>query len=148
MQITEDIVRDFHKALHRACGLPQLAPTTTDKATWWAFLREMEPLDDPHAGGPLTLQDIADVVGEMDRQKRAGLAAWSLRPSKILADPEMFRDLVLQARKKRQARPRPAPTKIIDQLSPTGHRRQVEVPSQREATTPAELLSTLRESMR
>lgn len=141
--INESTIADFHKALHRACGLPQLAPSTGDKSTWWAFLREMAPLDDPHAGGPLTVQDITDVVTEMDRQRRNGTAAWSLRPSKILRDPELFRDLVLQARKRRTARPRPSATRIVDQIAPTGHRRQVEVPNQAEPATTAELLAAL-----
>ena len=139
---TPEIVRGFHRALHVACGLPALSPSPGDQHAWWDFLREMAPLDEPEAGGPLTVADIQDVVGEMKRANKAGQAQWSLRPSKILRDPEAFRDLVLIARKRRMARPLRPGTQIVEQHT-AGSRRQVEVPIRTEPTPIAELLDIL-----
>lgn len=144
MKTTPDTVRGFHRALHVACGLPALSPSPGDQHAWWDFLREMEPLDDPEAGGPLTVADIQDVLGEMKRQNKAGQAHWSLRPSKILREPEAFRDLVLMARKRRRQRPTPAPTRTAEQVLPDGTRRQVEVSVNSEALSITEALDILR----
>ena len=144
MTPTPELVRGFHRALHVACGFPALSPSPGDQHAWWDFLREMAPLDEPEAGGPLTVVDIQDVVGEMKRANKAGQANWSIRPSKILRQPEAFRDLVLIARKNRKQRQAPPATKIVDQLSPTGHRRQVEVSVDAEPASTAELIALLR----
>lgn len=126
MTITPDLIASFHKALHVGCGLPALRPSMSDISAWRDFLREMEPLEDEEAGGPLDHRDIAEVCAEMKRQRDKGEAAWSLRPVKILRDPEMFRDLVLMARKRRRARPRPPVTRIEEQRHNNAS-RQVEV---------------------
>jgi hypothetical protein len=136
------LVRGFHRALHVACGLPALSPSPGDQHAWWDFLREMSPLDDPEAGGPLTAVDIQDVLGEMKRANKAGQAQWSLRPSKILRDPEAFRDLVLIARKKRNARPIQPATRLVEQHT-AGFRRQVEVPNESKPASTADLLNIL-----
>lgn len=150
MQLTLDLITAFHRCLHRclhrACGLPSLRPSMSDIQSWRDFLREMEPLEDEEAGGPLTERDIIEVVGEMARQNQKGQTGWSLRPVKILRDPEAFRDLVLLARKRRSARPRPPATRIEEQRHGTT-RRLVEVPNETEAITPGEALAALHAAM-
>jgi hypothetical protein len=87
----------FHRALHRLCRMPELAPTINDQRAWHDFLLEMKPLEDTD-GGPFVLADLTAVLSEMRRQNEKGLAKWGFRPSQILRDPEKFRDLVLMAR--------------------------------------------------
>lgn len=142
---TADEIRGMHRALHVACGLPALAPSPNDLRTWWEFLREMAPLDDPAAGGPLTVADIQSVVGEMKRQNKAGQAQWSLRPSKMLRDPEAFRDLVLISRAARRRRPPVPATEWVEQR--VGDVRRTVERERPDATTDvrAEMLRTFRE---
>lgn len=102
MKVTSDIVTVFHKALHRACGLPALRPSMSDERSWWDFLIELAPIEE--AGGPLTMEDIDGAVRLMKRQNADGKSNWSLRPSRILNDAPAFRDMVLMARAERQAR--------------------------------------------
>ena len=144
MKVTPEIIRGFHRALNVACGLAPISPSMGDQRVWWDFLAEMEPLEEPEIGGPLTIQDIQDVIGEMKRQNKSQQANWSLRPAKILRNPEDFRDMVLMARKRRQQRPRPPATQIIEQVTPGGSRRQVEVPVESEALSVTEALDILR----
>ena len=145
--ITAERIRSLHRTLHAACGLPAISPSASDQQAWWAFLREMTPLDEPEAGGPLTTEDIQAVIGEMRRQNNAGEAKWSLRPSRILRDPEGIRDLVLITRAKRRARPQQPPTPPI---TPTeaGVTRQIELPTEHEWQTASALLDTLRADLR
>jgi hypothetical protein len=142
MTATPELIRGFHRALYVACGIAALNPSMGDQRIWWDFLSEMAPLDDPEAGGPLTVVDIQDVCGEMKRQNKASQAQWSMRPSKILRDPEAFRDLVLMARKRRQARPARPTSAITDQQVGTA-RRQVEIPVEHDPVPVGELLATL-----
>lgn len=115
MKVNSDTVAIFHGALYLACGLPALRPSMADERSWWDFLQEMAPLAE--AGGPLTMEDIDSAVRLMKRQNADGKSNWSLRPSRILNDAPAFRDMVLMARAKRQARaerrrpaaPKPAP---------------------------------------
>ena len=74
-------IRGFHRALHVACGLAPLSPSMGDQRVWWEFLQEMKPLEEPEIGGPLSVQDIQDVIGEMRRQNKAQQTNWSIRPS-------------------------------------------------------------------
>lgn len=121
--MTSDEITAMHSALHVSCGLPALAPTDTDCMAWWAFLREMDPIAQA-PGGPFSVADLRAVIAEMQRQRRAGEANWSMRPQKILRDPESFRDLVLIARSKRRAnRPTPPRPQQIQQLPGGGQRR-------------------------
>ncbi len=143
MTATPEIVRGFHRALHVACGLAPLSPSANDNRIWWEFLLEMSPLEEPEIGGPLTAQDIQDVVGEMRRQNKAQQANWSIRPSKILRNPEDFRDMVLMARKRRNARPY-RPTTAIVERQDGDIRRQVETSVESEPVPVGELLATLK----
>lgn len=145
MTTSIDQLRELHKALHLACGVAALSPSMSDQSAWWAFLREMQPLDNPEAGGPLTAADITAVVSEMQRQNKAQQANWSLRPSKILRNPEDFRDMILMARKRRAARPRPPATQLVEQ-EVAGFRRIVEVDVHTEPTTAAEAIAILRKA--
>jgi hypothetical protein len=87
-----------------------------DMNAWRDFLFVMQPLDDS-AGGAFTRADLFAAVGLMRQQNRSGQARWSLRFSKILREPEAFRDLVLIARKK--LRPRP-PVETASRTDATG----------------------------
>jgi len=146
MKADANVIRALHSALYLACGLPALAPSMGDNHAWWDFLREMEPLDDPHAGGPLTPEDIAPTIDEMRRANKSGQAQWSLRPGKILRSPEAFRDLVLIARKKRQARPPRPQSQLIEQIC-GGIHREVEVPTADTITNIGEVFQKLRETL-
>ncbi len=139
---TPEQVRGFHRALYAACGLSAVNPSPGDQHAWWDFLREMAPLDEPEVGGPLTVQDIQDVVGEMKRQNKAQQANWALRPAKILRNPEDFRDMVLMARKRRTLRPTRPATALIEQQAGSA-RRQVEVPVTTDPVPVSELLEAL-----
>jgi hypothetical protein len=123
----------FHRTLHKLCGLAEIPPTTTDCRTWEDFLREMEPLNATEQGG-FSVSDLTAVLAHMKEQKRAGIP-WSMRPSTILRDPEKFRDLVLEVRSKMSLknrwdkRPAPQPihqylangtNRITDELGPDG----------------------------
>ncbi len=144
MSFTEQQITGFHRALNIACGLMALRPTQTDLRAWWDFLREMEPLDDPEAGGPFNVGDIQDVIGEMRRQNKAQQANWSLRPQKILRDPESFRDLILIARSRRRAsRPRLHDVRQEQIVGLTT--RLIEVHHEEPATTAAEASQKLKE---
>jgi len=146
MIVTAEIIKALHSALYLACGLPALEPSMGDTYAWRDFLREMEPLDDPHAGGPLTPQDITATVEEMRRANKSGQAQWSLRPGKILRAPEAFRDLVLIARKKRQARPMRPQSQLVEQVYGGVH-RQVEVPTEDGIHNIGEAFAKLRDAL-
>lgn len=101
--ISKELVAEFHKALHSACGLPALRPSMGDERIWWDFLREMAPLSEDESG-PLSSTDIDGAVRIMRREKNDGKAGWALRPSTILRNPETFRDMVLLFRTSRRER--------------------------------------------
>ncbi len=124
MKVTSDIVTVFHKALHRACGLPALRPSMSDERSWWDFLIELAPIEE--AGGPLTMEDIDGAVRLMKRQNADGKSNWSLRPSRILNDAPAFRDMVLMARTERQAR--------VDRKRPTSVRPEPVTPAEPSVT--------------
>lgn len=106
MTAHEEQIRRYHAALHRLCGLPALSPTISDLMAWHDFLAQMKPLDDTE-GGPFTIADLTAVLSLMAKQKREGIP-WSMRPTLILRDPERFRDMVLESRRRLRKRP-PAP---------------------------------------
>ena len=101
--ITRELVTEFHKTLHLACGFPALRPSIGDERAWWDFLQEMTPLEEDESG-PLSSIDIEGAVREMRREKNDGKAGWALRPSTILRNPETFRDMVLLFRTSRRER--------------------------------------------
>ena len=140
-----DEIRGMHRALHVACGLPPLSPGYTDLAHWRDFLAVLAPLAEDTEEGRLSVQDIQDVVGDMKRQNKAG-AKWSLRPSKLLRDPEQFRDLVLFARERRRQRPaRPATREATQTVA--GTTRTVEVPTDEEPIDVRKAFSDLRKRL-
>jgi hypothetical protein len=122
--ITKELVAQFHKALHMACGLPALPPSMGDERAWWEFLQEMAPLSEDESG-PFSIADIEGAIREMRRERNDGKAGWALRPSTILRNPESFRDMVLLFRtnrrsrrmKERQPAPAPVTPSPADQLS-------------------------------
>lgn len=146
MTHSPDEIRGMHRALHVACGLPALSPGYTDLAHWRDFLAVLAPLAEDTEEGRLTVSDIQDVVGEMKRQNKAGQAKWSLRPSKLLRDPELFRDLVLFARERRRQRPaRPTTREATQQIAGTS--RTVEVPAEEDPIDVRKAFSDLRRSL-
>lgn len=88
---------DLHRALLATLRVDYFAPGMQDMNNWRDFLFVMEPLKDS-AGGELTIKDIGAAVALMRKQNRAG-SNWSLRFTRIMRDPESFRDLVLQSRR-------------------------------------------------
>ncbi len=119
--ITKELVAQFHKALHMACGLPALRPSMGDERAWWDFLQEMAPLSEDESG-PFCLADIEGAIREMRREKSDGKAGWALRPSTILKNPEGFRDMVLifrssrRLRRIKERRPTPSPVITLEQV--------------------------------
>jgi hypothetical protein len=146
MTHTADEIRGMHRALHVACGLPALSPGYNDLANWHAFLLVLAPLAEDTEEGRLTVPDIQDVVGEMKRQNKSGKAQWSLRPSKLLRDPELFRDLVLIAREARRRRA-PRPTFKPATQTIAGATRAVEVPVEEEPIDCRQAFADLRKKL-
>ncbi len=101
MQDEKQII-EFHNALCGAIGHKAFRMGMHDQRAWSDFLYVLQSLDDTDEG-PLTSRDIVRVVNLMRKQRAKG-AGWSLRYSKILSEPETFRDLVLEIR--RPVRPR------------------------------------------
>jgi hypothetical protein len=116
MNLAPQYIVDFHRALLAALDVDYFAPGIGDVNLWQSFLFVMKPLDDS-AGGPLVPRDLHAAVNLMRAQNKTGSAKWSLRFSKIINDPEAFRDLVLIARKK--VRPRP-PVETASRTDATG----------------------------
>ncbi len=115
-------IETLHRALLAALRVDYFPPGMGDLNAWHDFLFVLKSLDDS-AGGCLTRRDLHAVVARMREQNRAGEAKWSLRFSKILRDPEAFRDLVLETR--RQKRPR-RPVEIVSVQTADGAQVQVE----------------------
>ncbi|HWM26561.1 MAG TPA: hypothetical protein VNP98_17220 [Chthoniobacterales bacterium] len=101
--VPQDIV-ELHRTLLRALNVDFFQPGLAELGYWREFLFVMKPLDESE-GGAFTKDDIAPVIRIMREDNKRGSSNWSLRFSKIMRDPENFRDLVLIARKK--VRPRP-----------------------------------------
>lgn len=97
-------IEALHRALLAALRVDYFPPTMGDLNAWHDFLFVMQSLEDS-AGGRLTTRDIHAAVALMREQNRAGEAKWALRFSKILRDPEAFRDLVLGTRRVKRPRP-------------------------------------------
>jgi hypothetical protein len=95
----------LHRALLAALRVDHFRPGMGDVNAWRDFLFVLDSLKDSD-GGELTPRDVHAAVDLMRQQNKAGESKWSLRFSKILREPESFRDLVLISRKR--IRPRPA----------------------------------------
>ncbi|MDQ2659721.1 MAG: hypothetical protein M3Y03_04800 [Verrucomicrobiota bacterium] len=105
-------IKTLHRVLLRALGLDHFPPGMVEMNAWRDFLFVMKPLAESE-GGAFTADDLKAAVALMRKQNKARESNWSLRFSKIMRDPESFRDCVLIARK--EARPRPP----IEQTSRT-----------------------------
>lgn len=114
-------IHEFHRALLVALNLDHFPAGMGDVNMWREFLFVQAPLCDS-AGGPFAVLDIHAAVKLMRQQNKAGETRWSLRYSKILREPEAFRDLVLQARKEK--RPRPA---VVTEQARTGDGAAIQV---------------------
>lgn len=95
----------WHRALLLALRVDFFRPGLREMNDWRDFLAVMDPLKETN-GGDFTKDDLARVVALMREQNRKG-GNWSLRFSKIMANPEAFRDLALELRAKKRERPRP-----------------------------------------
>jgi hypothetical protein len=102
-------IHEFHRALLVALNLDHFPAGMSDVNSWGDFLAVMKPLAES-VGGPFVVRDIHAAVRLMRQQNKSGEARWSLRYSKILREPEAFRDLVLIARKEK----RPRAAKVAD----------------------------------
>lgn len=101
--VPSDIV-ELHRALLAALQVDYFPPGMGEMNRWRDFLFVMQPLVESE-GGAFTKGDLGAAVRLMREQNRARTANWSLRFSKIMGDPESFRDLVLIARKAVRKRP-------------------------------------------
>lgn len=101
-----DYIVQWHRELLRALRVEFFRPGLQEMNGWRDFLAVMAPLKETNAG-EFTKRDLVAAVELMREQNKQRGGNWSLRFSKIMRDPETFRDLVLEARTKRRARPRP-----------------------------------------
>jgi hypothetical protein len=110
MTHTAEEIPALHRRLHEHCGKPALAPTYSDLDRWRVFLHEMEPLlDAGDLSGRFDVADLNAVMIRREAERKQGIG-WGRMPSRILAEPEKFRDMVLEERAKaRRTRPRPQP---------------------------------------
>jgi hypothetical protein len=115
-------IHDFHRALLVALNLDHFPAGMSDVNSWGDFLAVMKPLAES-VGGPFAVRDIHAAVRLMRQQNKSGEARWSLRYSKILREPEAFRDLVLMARKEKRPR---AAVETTSRTDATGAVIQVE----------------------
>lgn len=104
-------IEALHRALLAALRVDYFPPGMGDLNAWHDFLFVLSSLDES-AGGPLTGRDLHAVVALMREQNRENKAKWALRFMKILRDPEMLRDLVLETRRVRRPR-RPVETTSV-----------------------------------
>ena len=119
--VPKDII-ELHSSLLAALGVDYFPPGMADMNAWRDFLFVMQPLADS-AGGAMTKADLPRAVDLMRQQNKSGDARWSLRFSKIMREPEAFRDLVLIARKKQRPRP---PIETASRTDASGAAIQVE----------------------
>lgn len=101
--VPPDIV-DLHRTLLAALQVDYFPPGMAEMNNWRDFLFVMQPLAESE-GGAFTKADLAPVIRIMREDNKRGSSNWSLRFSKIMREPESFRDLVLIARKKLRPRP-------------------------------------------
>lgn len=143
--VPEDIV-ELHRTLLRALNVDFFRPGMAELNYWSDFLYVMKPLAESE-GGAFTKGDIATAVRLMREQNKSGGANWSLRFSKIMRDPESFRDLVLIARKK--LRPRP-PVEQTQRTDATGANIAIErdPAAERDPVAIAEHVAEFRRKMR
>lgn len=95
-------ITSLHLALCRGLQIEPWMLSANNQREWTDFLRELACLEET-SGGPVRERDIAAVIALMWRQKRDG-TPWGMRYSRILRDPETFRDLVLETRRVRRPR--------------------------------------------
>lgn len=99
-----DRIERLHREMLNALRVDYFPPGMSDAEAWRGFLYVMDTLAET-PGGMLTPRDVRNAVDLMRKQVAEKKAGWSLRFSKIIRDPEAFRDLVLETRRK--IRPRP-----------------------------------------
>jgi hypothetical protein len=118
--IRERIER-LHAAMLAALHVDHFPPGPGDAEGWRAFLFVLDTLAET-PGGPLAPRDIRAAVDLMRAQNRSGEAKWALRYFKIMGQPEAFRDLVLESRRRHRPRPpvveRPVTTPVATTLQP------------------------------
>jgi hypothetical protein len=102
------LARRLHAVLYDACGLDAPPLDYSAERLWFDALLILDGLAETPAG-PITARDIIAVVGSMRESNRTGKTNWSIRPTKILRDPELLRDLILESRRKLRPRRPPVP---------------------------------------
>jgi hypothetical protein len=136
----------MHRTLLAALNVDYFPPGMREMNDWRDWLSVMAPLKDS-TGGAFTKDDLTAAVRLMRDQNRSKEANWSLRFSKIMREPESFRDIVLLARK--QKRPR-APIEQRQRTDATGANIAVDhdPATEREAIPIAEHIDELRRKLR
>lgn len=95
---------DLWRTLYAACGLESIRPGMDDQRICFDWLQLMEPLHDTPTG-PITRADITAVISSMKKARERGIN-YSIRPRNILNEPEKFRDMILEERRRRNLRRR------------------------------------------
>jgi len=120
-------IESLHRALYRACGLPDAALKNYMQLSQWSqALAQYEPFQHhTDFSDPISEQDITALVRELERQNDYEKKNWSLMPSKILSNlaAGIGIDIILEIRKKAarrkaraQARPAAVSTPSIPSL--------------------------------
>lgn len=95
--LVPDYIVEWHRALLAALQVDYFRPGLKEMNDWRDFLFVLKSLEET-PGGPFSQRDLVAVIGRMRAQNKAG-GNWALRFSKIMSTPEVFRDLVLEARR-------------------------------------------------
>lgn len=101
---------ELHNSIVSALQVAYFKPSMSDATKLQAFLFEINQSLDELNGGPLKPADVTRVISWMRSENTAGRANWALRYSKILNEPENFRDLVLERRRKLR---KPVPQQVV-----------------------------------
>lgn len=143
--VPKDIV-ELHQTLLRALGVDYFPPGMSEMNAWRDFLFVMQPLT-LSEGGAFTKADLASAIRLMREDNKRGSSNWSLRFSKIMREPESFRDIVLIARKGLRKRP---PVEMRSRTDATGAAVVIEhdPTAERYPVAMAEHVREFREKMR
>lgn len=144
--LVPDEIVALHRELLRALRVDYFPPGMGEMNRWRDFICVMAPLAQSE-GGAFTKDDLGMAVRLMREQNQARTANWSLRFSKILGEPESFRDLVLMARKAVRKRP---PIEHAQRTDATGANIAIErdPAAERDPVAIAEHISEWKRTMR
>lgn len=139
-------ITELHRTLLAALNVDYFPPGMREMNDWRDWLSVMAPLKDS-TGGAFTKEDLTAAVRLMREQNRSKEANWSLRFSKIMREPESFRDIVLMARKAVRKRP---PVEQTQRTDATGANIAIErdPAAERDPVAIAEHVAEFRRKMR